>query len=388
MKILFAGDFSVSYFDRILSIEEMYKCFEDVRPIFENTDYSMVNLECVLYDGDSEPIKKSGPNLRGHTSFINCLKYLGINVAGLANNHTGDYGDDAIFKTIDLLKENKIASIGAGKNIDEAYEPYIFEKDGLNVAVIAACENEFGVADSLNAGTAGFDLFKVSEVIKSAKKKADKVIFYFHGGNEHNPFPSPEKTKLYRYIAEIGADAVIAMHTHCPQGYEIYNGKPIVYSMGNFFFPYKPSDNKPKTSTWFFGYMTQLNITKKDITIDIIPYRFGGEDDPLVLLKGDEKIKFMDYLKEITEPISDNKKIERLFNIWCTIVGLQYAKFLKYSEDMENNGTKLCANLKNNFSCEAHNELLKNTLNLCYRNEIEKYKLLQDEILRYQNIIL
>ena len=86
--------------------------------------------------------------------------------------------------------------------------------------------------------------------------------------------------------------------------------------------------------------------------------------------------------------ISDKEKIERLFNIWCTIVGLQYAKFLKYSEEMQNNGTKLCANLKNNFSCEAHNELLTNTLNLCYRNEIEKYKLLQDEILRYQNITL
>ena len=76
-------------------------------------------------------------------------------------------------------------------------------------------------------------------------------------------FPSPAKTELYRHFVDLGARAVIAMHTHCPQGYEIYNGCPIIYSMGNFFFPL----TRNRISTWDIGYMTMLDITKEKYLI-------------------------------------------------------------------------------------------------------------------------
>jgi len=389
MKILFAGDFCVNRFEEIPSKSKIRENLSGVKSAFDAADFSMLNLECVLYDGDNAPIPKSGPNLKGHPDFIEALKYLDIDVAGFANNHTGDYGDEAVIDTLNLLKENGIASIGAGKNIDEAYKPYIFEKDGLKVAVIAACENEFGMADTNKIGAAGFNLMRLKREIEQAAKIADKVIFYFHGGNEQNPFPSPDKTELYRLITELGADAVIAMHTHCPQGYEIYNGKPIVYSMGNFYFPVKPEGNKADMNgAWYFGYLTELDITEKGISIELKPYRFGGLDAPINLLEGKEKAAFMKYIAELCKPISDPEKIKYLFNIWCTIKGIIYAGFLKYSRDMEEKLSELLCHLKNDFSCEAHNELVKNTLNLCYNNEIKKYSLLQDEIEKYQVINL
>lgn len=388
MKLLFAGDLCVSYFEALPTIDEMHYMFNGIKPIFEDADFSVLNLECVLYDGDSKPIDKSGPNLKGNPAFIECLNYLNVDVTGLANNHIGDYGDEATFETISLLNKNKIASIGAGKNIEEAYLPYIFEKDGIRVAVIACCENEFGIADETRAGAAGFNLSRVTKAIKSAKEKADKAVFYFHGGNEFDPFPSPQKTELYRLIIDIGADAVIAMHTHCPQGYEIYNGKPIIYSMGNFFFPKKEStDNSDKTNSWYFGYLTELSITKEEISLEIKPYRFGSLGKPIELLTGIERERFMKYLSEISTPISNSEKIKYYFNIWSTIMGLVYAPYLNYSKDMITGETtaELCA-LKNNFSCEAHNELLRNTLDLCYYNQIEKYSALQKEITKYQHI--
>ncbi len=387
MKILFAGDMCVNRFEEIPSKAEMHAVFDNIKAAFDAADFKMLNLECVLYDGDNKPIIKSGPNLKGNPAFVECLDFLGIDVAGLANNHTGDYGDEAVIDTISLLKEHNIATIGAGENIDEAYRPYIFQKDGLRVAVIAACENEFGIADKNRVGVAGFNLMRLAKGIKSAKENADKVIFFFHGGNENNPFPSPLKTELYRHVTDIGADAVIAMHTHCPQGYEIYNGKPIVYSMGNFYFPVKPEGIKADMNySWYFGYMSELDITKESISLEIKPYRFGGLDAPMQLLEGKEKENFFKYLDMLNTPIQDEEKIKHLFNVWCTIMGLSYAKYLNYNKDMEKDGAALCCNLKNNLACEAHNELVRNTIDMCYYDEIQKYIPLQDEIKKYQYI--
>lgn len=390
MKILFASDFSVSAFENLPTKEEMHCMLNGVKSRFEETDFSIVNLECVLYEGDSQPIVKSGPNIKGNPEFVEMLNYLNIDVAGLANNHAGDFGDEALINTMNLLEKNGIAYIGAGKSIKEAYLPYIFEKDDLKVAVIAACENEFGVATETTMGSAGFNLLRLANAIKSASEESDKVIVYFHGGNERNPFPSPEKTQLYRLLIDLGADGLIAMHTHSPQGYEIYNGKPIVYSMGNFFFPKKCEDDTYKTNPWYFGYLTELNITNENIELEIIPYRSTplGMMEGTQLILGEEKQSFMHYLEELTEPISSPEKLQYYFNIWCSIEGVMYAQNLNYSKEMESNNTSLCRHLKNALSCEAHNELIKNTLNLCYFDELDKYKNLQSKLQKYQHVNL
>ena len=61
--------------------------------------------------------------------------------------------------------------------------------------------------------------------IKYEKDVSDYVIVVFHGGNEFNPLPSPDTVDRYRFVCDMGADTVIGGHTHCPQGYEIYEGK-------------------------------------------------------------------------------------------------------------------------------------------------------------------
>ncbi|MBR7133630.1 MAG: CapA family protein [Clostridia bacterium] len=385
MKILFAADMCFNRFENLPSKSLLHSYFNSVKPVFETTDFSMLNLECVLYDGDNTPIIKSGPALKAESGFVEALSFLNVDVAGLANNHTGDYRDEAIFDTINLLAKNNIASIGAGENITQAYLPYVFEKDGIKVAVLAICENEFGVADNDRAGVAGFNLVRTAKAIREAKESADRVVVFFHGGNENNPFPSPGKTELYRYIIDLGADAFIGMHTHCPQGYEIYNGKPIVYSMGNFYFPVKAEGARADlNNNWYFGYMTELDITKEQIKINVHPYHFGSLENPTMeLLSGDRKESFMKYLNDISVPISDAEQIKHLFNIWCTTRGITYSAMLKYSHDMEKNGASLCCHMKNDFSCEAHNELVRNTLDMCYFDTIERYSALQDEINQY-----
>lgn len=387
MKILFGSDVSFEYMDGGITPENAPEKVRSVKPVFDAADFRLVNLENVFYESPEGEIIKSGPPLRSSCHCVSFLKALGVDTVGLANNHFGDFGAAGMHSTWDCLRQQGISWIGAGETLEEAYRAQVFEKDGVRVSVIAACENEFGTASAAGAGSAGYEPLRLANRIAEEKKKAQYVVVYFHGGNEHNPYPSPKKHDLYRLWTRLGADAVIAMHTHCPQGYEIYEGKPIVYSMGNLYFPSKPEKYAAEPeSTWFYGYLTELDFTASGISLKTYPYRFGSVNEPLTLLSGGEKERFEGYLNTLCKPLSDRAKLVRLFKIWCTMAGVSYAPMVDYTPEMLENGAEAVKHLRNIFCCEAHNELISVLLDMCYHNEVAAYRALQTEITRMQSI--
>lgn len=220
LKIIFAAE-SFNYFDSFQGKEKALVAMAEPAMLFAQADFGMVNLENVLGDkADGEPIMKSGPNLISEDGFIEYVHALKPDVVGLANNHSKEYGENILFHTLELLGNSGYTCIGAGKNIEEAYRPAKLSKDGVHVAIIAVCENEFGIATEKVSGTAGYSLWRVARAIRQALNAGSKPISYFHGGNERSPFPSPGKVELYRHFIDLGAEAVISMHTHCPQAYE------------------------------------------------------------------------------------------------------------------------------------------------------------------------
>lgn len=370
MNILFAADMSFNYFPNFPGIDTVKQTMKETSECFASADFSVVNLENIFGEKDAfEPIVKSGPNLICGDEFVSYIDMLNPTAVGMANNHCGDYGEGAINHTIGLLKEKQYQVFGAGKDIEEAYLPAVFEKDGVKVAVIAVCENEFGIAGENTAGSAGYSLERTTKSIFTAREQGMLPVIYFHGGNERNPFPSPGKVELYRHFIDLGAKAVIAMHTHCPQGYETYRGCPIIYSMGNFFFP-KPSECNVIPS-WNYGYMTSLNITQEQISFEILPYRFSM--DTHIILKGKEKEDFFRYMEVLNAPINNKNRLRSLFDSWCIMEGMgTYIRFVKFSEEMKNAGASAVATTKNIFSCEAHNELIKNCFNIMFEERLEE----------------
>jgi len=380
MKILFASDMSFNYMKPVPENGEAQRIMSKTAEVFKKADYSIVNLENIFGNKeDYEPIPKSGPNLISHDKYIEYVDALNPTAVGLANNHSRDFGDDALFHTMDMLKQRGYKLCGAGRNVSEAYEPVVFDDGNVRVHIIAVCENEFGTATKTSAGTAGYSLERVTNAVKKALLDGAEPIIYFHGGNEQNPFPSPGKTELYRHFADIGARAVVAMHTHCPQGYEIYNGCPIIYSMGNFFFP-KEGEYIP---TWDMGYMTMLTVDGKKASVDIIPYTFDMESHSP--LEGEKRDKFMDYLSELSAEIADDDRIFSLFEAWCTIVGIgAYLEHVGFDDEMYANAKKVSP-VKNIFSCEAHVELMKHTLRIIHEGRVEEVKKLVPYIEKMQN---
>lgn len=365
MRLLFTGD--VNFRGKgILTFTESKDILKEVMPYFDAADFRIMNLETPLARiEECEPLPKSGPNLICEPENIAFLEAANVDVATMANNHIRDYLDKGTKDTIALLDQHGILHAGAGKNIEEAYEACYLEKDGITVAILSVCENEPGTATKNTYGSAGFNMLTLLKRIREEKQKVDFVIVVFHGGTEFNPLPAPGIRERYRTIIEIGADAVIAGHTHCPQGTETYNGKPIIYSLGNFLF--MTLTEKAEKDSWYYGCMCMLTVDKKQgLHYEMIPYRFDPQATRISPFNGIEKEKMMAYLDQISTLIQDEEKLSLYFKGW-SISHQLYPKTPDNLDDVN----KLILRASNLIHCEAHHELLKTNYKTIINREVE-----------------
>lgn len=349
MKILLTGDVNLTECG-VVSYQRSRELLEKMLPIFDRADFRVLNLENPLAKAEEcEELPKSGPNLAADPANIAFLKAASADGVTLANNHINDYLDKGLISTLRILRENHIAHAGAGMNIEEAYKACYFEKDGMTVSILSVCENEPGYATKTTCGSAGLNLLLLQKRLREEKAKADYVIIVFHGGTEYNPLPAPAIRDRYRLMIEMGADAVIAGHTHCPQGQEVYNGKPIVYSLGNFFFLSTVlSDQRP---CWNFGSVCMLDVSPEGLTAELIPCCF--HEKGIEPLTGEHKEKMLAYLEKISAPIQDDEALEGYYTGWAITHPLYPRTPENYEVDM------LSYRACNLVTCEAHQELLK-----------------------------
>ena len=150
-------------------------------------------------------------------------------------------------------------TVGAGANLPEARKPLVLMKDGLSIGILNVCEHESSIVTDESAGAAPIELAYLYYDIKKMRRVVDKVIIIIHGGCEHYQLPTPRMKRDYHLIADFGADVIVNHQQHCYSGYEIYNGKPIFYGLGNFYFdnPCKRNDK------WNEGLLLQMEISKE-----------------------------------------------------------------------------------------------------------------------------
>ena len=205
--------------------------------ILTEADYRIGNLEV--------PVATSGqPHASKIVSFRAEPRTLSVlhgrfDAVSLANNHSGDYGHEAFVETMQHLDNTGIAYFGGGRNLAEAHQPLWIERNGLKIAVLGY--NEFKPrafeAGANWPGVAWSEDDQVIADIRAAKAAgADLVIPFMHWGWEKETRPSERQKTFARKMIDEGAALVVGSHPHVTQGAEIYKGKPIVYSLGNFVF--------------------------------------------------------------------------------------------------------------------------------------------------------
>lgn len=302
INVLFAGDFAPCRRLEKIVIEKKQSVLGDALGIIKSADISFVNLECPLTE-HLQAINKSGPALKASPECAEALK--DFSVVGLANNHILDYGKKGLTDTIAACANQGRPTVGAGENLAQAQRPFIKKVDNLKVAIIALAEHEFNQSENDSAGSAPIDAIDNFRQIREAQKIADIVIITLHGGNEYFPYPRPGLRKLCKYYIDLGVEAVICHHPHVPGAYEYHNGKPIVYSLGNFLF-----DNSSPPKDWDFGYMVNLTInseSKKLESFRIIPYKQLPVDGFIKVLKEEEKEIFLTAIERLRAKLEDNE---------------------------------------------------------------------------------
>ncbi len=384
ISVLMAGDFCPREENSAFVAENYKEITAGLKDVFDEADIRILQWETVITQADT-PILKQGPNLRCSADCLNFSKNLGIDVHLLANNHTGDFGPDAVMETIRHCDSANIRTVGAGKNLKDALKPLIFDSPAGKIGIINVCENEFGIATEDEAGAAPLDVCDNMELIRKTRKEVDILIMAVHGGHEFNPFPSPRMVKSYRAFAVAGADIVFNCHTHCISGTEVYENVPVVYSPGNFFFP----GDQYSMPSWYFGYLCKFYCdTKGCFGYEIIPYTF--DNSRMRLMNEDELQKFEKHYDFICDTIQNKEKTKKIFDAWsCYFMGNSYLSIInnikeeKFPPDWNNEDIiKRWIHIKNDFCCESHNDMMRNYTYLIANRKVEKaaeYRQLMEE---------
>jgi len=248
----FAGDINLADNWNTMEFYEqqengIYDCIDpQLIQEMKQADLTCVNLEFCLSDR-GEPMAGKKYTFRAKPERAEILKELGVDLANLANNHIYDYGTDAFLDTLSILDENGIAHAGAGVNAAEAEEPFYTEIEGRTVAVVSATRAEkYILTPEAGEETPGvfrcYDMTNVLQKVREAKERADIVIAYIHWGTEYSEILEDAQTEGAKALVDAGADVVLGAHPHCLQGMEFYEGKPILYSLGNYWFNEKTLD--------------------------------------------------------------------------------------------------------------------------------------------------
>lgn len=309
INIFITGDFCPirGAEDKLLDGFNSQEIFAGLDENIEEADISVTNLECPLTFVDN-PIDKLGGNFKSNPKIGKILKKSKFDLITLANNHIYDHGDKGLKDTIEALEKYGLDYVGASHTLKDAQKPYFVNLKGLKLAFLNFAEVEFSCANENHGGANPMEVIDNIHQIRSAKEEADKVIVIIHGGHEHHHYPSPETKKRYRFFAEEGADAIVAHHTHCVGGYEIYEGVPIFYSLGNFLFP----GTKNPRDSWFEGYAVNLKIDENDINFEILPYEQCKHNDISIELKSKES-QLYNKIERISDELDDDELIKTKF---------------------------------------------------------------------------
>ncbi|NUP75504.1 MAG: CapA family protein, partial [Sinomonas sp.] len=213
----------------------------DVRPVLAQAGVRFANLECVIADGGS-PWPGKAFHFRSDAKNVACLEAAGIDVVSLANNHTLDHGPGALRDMLLLLDVHGILHAGAGVDLAAAQRPAIVRTEGTAVAVIAFTDNEPGWA----ATEASPGLFyaptvladgrvrRLLALVRRARDDAEFLMVSAHWGANWGAGVPRDHQALAHALVEAGADLVVGHSAHIFRGVEVYRGRPVIYSAGDF----------------------------------------------------------------------------------------------------------------------------------------------------------
>jgi poly-gamma-glutamate synthesis protein (capsule biosynthesis protein) len=209
----------------------------------KDADIAFGNLESAVSERGT-PFPKQF-NFRGTPEALAGLRrHSGIDVLNLANNHVGDYGQQAMLDTVRGVEGLGMKAVGAGPQLRRALAPQVINRLGLRVAFVgfsSIAPVEFAASESV-PGTAWATPESIASAVQAARRRADIVVATFHWGIEKQTLESADQRALAEVAVAAGAQLVIGAHPHSLQPVRRQGAALVAYSLGNFVFGAYSSD--------------------------------------------------------------------------------------------------------------------------------------------------
>ncbi|MGH1493102.1 MAG: CapA family protein [Acidimicrobiales bacterium] len=207
--------------------------------LFLEDDITVINLECPASLVGQRVPKQF--NFRCDPAALAVLRADGVDVANQGNNHSLDFGAEAMLDSLVNIEAAGIASVGTGENAAAAHRPALFEVKGWTVAVLGfggvvpgpnwiAGEDSPGMAD-------GDTIDTMTAAVRAAAEIADVVVVTIHWGVELQTGPPADDIARAEAMTEAGADVIFGHHAHRLNALELVNDRPVAWSLGNFVWP-------------------------------------------------------------------------------------------------------------------------------------------------------
>ena len=289
--------------------------FGDIAPLFQRADVAFFNLELPLSER-GEWARGKPLCHRGLPVNIDGLAEIRVSCVNLANNHVLDFGDVAMFDTIDLLDRHAIGHFGAGRNLEEARRGGRVEKNGLRIgflgysttlptgfAATSACAGvnplqaytayqpnrsllEYpGTAPQIVSWTDPIHLQRLRDDIAAFRKEINVLIVYVHWGASMSPQVHDFQREIAKAAIDAGAHAVFGGHQHVLSAIEFYKGRPIVHGSANLLFDTWASFfNEENLKTFLFGATIDADGLRDCY---LLPAKTGVDVPPRLLSRRD-----------------------------------------------------------------------------------------------------
>lgn len=275
---------SYERFQQVVEEEGVEYFFENIRPIFESDDLTLINFEGTLTTSTDKRANRPF-NFKGDPENLGIVTSSSVEVATLANNHAYDYKQQGFDDTVAALEGAGIATCGFGRSS-------IVEANGVDVGFLGFTEWDYTIQ-------------QVQDAISAMKQQCDVVVVSMHWGKEKEYKATDEQVELAHAAVDAGADLVIGHHPHVVGGIENYKGVQIIYSLGNFCFggndsPYD-TDAFVYQQTFVMGADGIASTSAKLYPISVSSTTVTNNYQP-VLLHGDDANRVLKKIVKNSEP--------------------------------------------------------------------------------------
>jgi hypothetical protein len=250
--------------------------WDGVRDTFAEADLVLANLECTASElGSPEPKQFT---FRCDLDALPAMRDAGVDVASLANNHSGDFGMDAMVDGVPNVEAAGMIPVGVGRDEAEAYAPGIVEVQGWRVAVLGfggvVPEPWWHARGDTPGQATGYDAERMAAAVAAVRDDADLVLATVHWGTEGSFEPRPEDVRKAEAMIAAGADIVVGHHAHRLQPLEVVDGAPVAWGLGNFVWPSaSPDANRTAVSRF---------VVEPDGSIEacLLPFEISAQGVP------------------------------------------------------------------------------------------------------------